>query len=249
MLKIRFHIIILTLCSVSSFTNVYGQGWDIFTTSTSYGYDFQLGLGVSTLYQPNLTQPPMGLNLKFRLEAEDIRIAGEDNKTFFIFGVNYFFKQEKTSEGNFNAVPINASLFDPILVPFQNKQTVSYLMFDFGIDYYLFTNKKESFSFYGGWLVGLITPFYNGNYQIDTYDQMNYILQTEPDWVENFKSKESVFKAGINLGFDFYVGDFSSLYFETSPYFSLPAEKKIPSDFTINSRFFLAFNFGFRYEF
>lgn len=243
-------VIIISLFIISTSHNAYGQ-WDEFFKAfgSGPGPDVEFGGGISTLHQFNLPKPIIGMHLKYRLKGNDISIFGNTNKTFFYLGASYYFKQGKQSKGNFNAIPKDTLLFNPIVVPYQFKQSVSYLMFDIGEDYYLFTNEKESFSLYGGWLLGANIPFYKGNYEIAAYDQTNYILQTETDWKENRKESKANFKAGLNFGIDIYVGIFGSLYFETSTFVNLLSEKYLPPDFTINSRFFLGFNVGYRYEF
>ncbi|MFM7683022.1 MAG: hypothetical protein ACKO7P_09785, partial [Bacteroidota bacterium] len=106
-----------------------------------------------------------------------------------------------------------------------------------------------TYSFYSGWFYGVNIPFYEYKYKISAYDKSNFILQTDTDWNENRKQSEANLKIGINLGCSVYIGKFGSLYIETSPFINLLSEKKLTPDFTINSRYFLSFNAGYRYEF
>lgn len=227
---------------------------DLCTPGYGGGAPAEFGGGMSILHQSNLSKPLIGLHLKLRVDNDEEKIFGIFGKgfrTFYYLGVNYHFRQSKNMEGSFRGMPKNTSMFDPIDVPFQFTENVSYLMFDFGADYYLHTNKKETFSFYSGWLLGTNTPFYKYKYIISAYDTINFILQTGPDWNENGGVSKTNLKVGINLGFCVYVGVFGSIYIETSPLINLFSEKDkdLPPHFTINSRYFLTFNSGYRYEF
>lgn len=247
---IKQSVIIISFFIISSFTSVYSQNFwsDLFTPSLGGTGDVQLGGGISSLHQLNLPKPLIGMHLKLRHE-DDGEIFGKDRKAFFYIGAGYFIKQDKQREGAFNAVPKDTSLFDPITVPYKFNESVSYLMFELGEDYYLFTNEKELFSIYGGYIAGLNIPFYRFNYQLAGYDQSNYILQTETGWKNKSKESKPNYKLGLNIGIDMPVGAFGSVYFETSPFFNLLSEKYLSPDFTIKSRFFLGLNMGYRYEF
>lgn len=247
-LKHQIFIFILMILQISK-GHCQNYWKDLVTPGYGGGAPAEFGGGISTLHQSNLSKPLIGLHLKLRVDNDEEKIFGKEFRTFYYLGVNYYFKQTKNAEGSFRGIPNDTSMFDEIDVPYKFTETVGYLMFDFGADYYLYRNKKETFSLYSGWVFGLNIPFYEYKYKISAYDKTNFNLQTNPDWNENRKVSKSNLKVGINLGFCVYIGAFGSIYIETSPFINVFSEKDLSPDFTINSRYFLSFNTGYRYEF
>jgi len=225
------------------FNQVYGQ-WNLLFDGTGGGQKTQIGFGVSSLYQFNLPKPLIGVHINTTIEDKDIEIRGKTQGTFYKLNASYFFRQGKQTVGSFNAI----STSDTIVVPYKFNQTVSYLMFEIGRDFYLFSNKKELIFLYGGWILGANIPFYRADYELAPFDETNYILQTENGWKKNRKEGQAIFKAGINIGVDFYVGMRGQLYLETTPFVNVTSEKYLKPDINIGSRFFLGLNLGYRYE-
>lgn len=246
--KMKKCVVIIFVITISH--SAYGQ-WDEFFKGfgSGSGPDVEFGGGLSTLHQVNLSNPLIGFNLKCGFRNERTQFFDNDIKSIFYLRASYYFQQGKQTSGNFNATTKDTLLINPVVVPYQFKQSVSYLMFDIRQDYYFYTNPKESFSLYGGWLIGVNIPFYRGDYEIASYDQTNYILNTEGYWKKNRKESKANYIAGLNFGIERFVGAFGNIYFEASTFFNLKTEKYLTPDFTINSRFFLGLNLGYRYEF
>ncbi|MGI6320544.1 MAG: hypothetical protein ACOXZK_06205 [Bacteroidales bacterium] len=251
MKKLKIIFISLLLFFIS--TETYGQEnlIEAFFGPASFGYNFQseIGGGVSTLYQTNHSKPLFGPFIKYRLYDGERIWFGKRVKIYHNLGASYFFKNEKQSSGSFKAIPKNSSTPNDIDVAYKFTEGISYLMFDIGTDYYLFTNKNESFSIYTGWILGLNIPRYHGNYDIFSYDYRNYTLQTPTNWENKYSKSEAIFKAGINMGFNLYVGLWSSIYLEVLPFYNVHTGGIIPPDFTIDSRFFVKISLGYRYFF
>ena len=248
---LKHQILLFTLFIIFPLSKGHCQNYlkDLVTPGYGGGAPAEFGGGISTLHQSHLPKPLIGFHLKLRVDNDEEEIFRKKFKTFYYLGVSYFFRQGQDKEGSFIAIPKDTSMFDAINVPFQFTETVSYLMFDLGADFYLYTNEKETFSFYSGWVIGANIPFYEGKYKLSDYDRTNFIIQTESEWKDNRRESKANLKVGINIGFNLYVGTFGSLYLETSPFINLRSEKDLPPDFTINSRYFLSFNLGYRYEF
>jgi hypothetical protein len=258
MSRINYKTILLTLFTTLSFSETYSQNYwphsenywmALCTPSLGGGAPAEFGGGMSILYPSKMPKPLMGMSLKLRVDNDETKLFRKDFKTFYYIGISYFFKQGKQTTGNFRAISKDTLLFKNTDVTFQFNETVSYFMFDFGADYYFYTGKQENFSVYAGWVLGVNVPFYEGEYKLSEYDPMNFTLQTKSDWEKSKKESNMNYKAGLNIGANKPIGIYGTFFIEISPFVNLISDRNITDYFTINSRFFLSFSLGYRYEF
>jgi hypothetical protein len=229
--------------------NAHGQ-WDEFFKAFGNRSkpDAEIGIGISSMNQFILTDPLIGLNLKYGLIDERNSFLGKDFKTIIFIGSSYYFKEFVESPGNFTAIPKDTSLYNPVDVAYSLTQSVSYLLFDIREDYHIITNRRKSFSIYGAWLLGLNIAFYRGDYEIGPYDQSKYELETKSDWKANYREDELSTLTGLSIGTDIRLGNIGFVFLEASSVINIPFSNSVlPSDITINSPFLFSFSFGYRH--
>lgn len=242
---------IFLICVCSPFNKLYCQDYwrDLFSGVTN-SPSWEIGGGISSLFQTKLPTPLIGINLNFGLESYKVWIGENRHNTYIHLRTSYFFKSGIKSDGFFNAIPKDTLLnIDQIEVPYNYEETVSYFMIDIGKDFYLFTNEKENFSFYTGYIIGINIPTYYGNYLLTDYNEEKYTLQTENEWERNRKIRTTNFKLGLNFGVNYKFGLSNNFYLDTHSFIDLSVNEKIQQYFTIESPFFIGLNIGYRYEF
>lgn len=234
MKKLKCPILLLTLFMILPISKVYSQFddnyWTALFKTNRPSPDKELRIGLSTLQLLNYPKPFFGFNMEYRIVIEKEELFGKEYQAYFYFRGALYFKQVRCSEGSFTALPADTLIPNPIIVPFKLIHTISCFSFDLGTNYDLYSNSKEIFTFYSGWVVGLNFFKYENRYKVSDYNKNDYVLQTDAEWKEYQKSGNVWFKGGVTLGIDIKIRKIYSIYLEALPSINLFTEKNYPLD-------------------
>lgn len=248
--EIQSLVVAISFCFFFTLQGLSQNYWkDLVTPSLGGGASGQIGVEGATLLHLNAPRSSYGIALKYGLAVDHTRFFNRSVKSIFHVRAGYYFPQTQSSAGNIMAFTNNAALPSSIAVPYRFEQQASYFTFDARQDYYFFTSQKEQMALYCGWIFGFNWPTYIGEYMISTFDSINYTIDAQSNAMRNFRDGKVNFILGLNFGYDLYVGAFGAIYLETSCLFNVQSAKYLPTEFTMNSRFFAGINLGYRFEF